>query len=563
MEAIVNHTIRKTAALAVAVLIGVSACADLDVPNPNAPDAERALATPGDVQTLIQGSYRQWWLGTQHELSGSPIMANQSFMFASWPANFGMFFYSRLPGVPIINRSVDQFYNEMVGYTWDQSYRAISAVAEGLQAINEDPAIAEGLGAEDVLRARAFGKFVLGIAHGSLAILYDEAWIIDETVERTDADGNALPLETRPYPEVLEAALGYLDEAIELSQGAGFTIPSSWTSRSVSAAQLARIASSKKAQFRSSVARTPAEREALPWDLILQDIDNGVTEDWGMMLQHLLNPWWSRMTSQFSDASVGWAQVSYMVDGMADQSGMYQDWLSSPPSDRLPQFEDGSPRLIQTPDQRFPQGDTEEEQRENPGMEHSVTESPHIVVGPLSWGQPARGTYRWSYYRRGVTDFLRASGSTPIEVPTITMAEMRLLRAEAHMYGVGGSEADAAALINVSRVAAGLNPTDAGGTNTDCVPRLPDESCGDLFEMLKWEKRMETAFFGLHAVPWWFDSRGWGDLYLGTALQRPVPCLQREIIQGIDPGAPACITFGGPGGDSSSPGSQYEYPHEL
>jgi hypothetical protein len=51
------------------------------------------------------------------------------------------------------------------------------------------------------------------------------------------------------------------------------------------------------------------------------------------------------------------------------------------------------------------------------------------------------------------------------------------------------------------------------------VPKRPSNAsnagggtvaCGNLFEALKWEKRIETAFsyFG----GWFLDSRGWGDL---------------------------------------------------
>jgi len=61
-----------------------------------------------------------------------------------------------------------------------------------------------------------------------------------------------------------------------------------------------------------------------------------------------------------------------------------------------------------------------------------------------------------------------------------------------------------------------------------CVPRVPDPAtnftsakCGTLFEALKWEKRMELAFMEYGA--WYLDSRGWGDLAVGTPLEWPVP----------------------------------------
>jgi hypothetical protein len=566
MEAIVKHLIHRTAALGLVLLFGLTACADLDVINPDAADTERALGTPGDIESLVGSSFNQWWQSAHEFDSGSPILGNQSFMMSSWPANFGMFFYSRLPGVAIENDPTHEFYTQMVSFAWNRNYRALSMVASGLNSLDE-PEIAEALGAERVHRARTFGRFMQGMAHASLAVRYDEGWIIDETVQLTDEEGFALVLETVPYEQVLVAALGYFDEAIAMAGAATWSsIPSSWVPSSVTLtpALLAQIAHSMKARFRANVARTPEERGNVDWAAVVADVDAGVTTDWSMRYSWFGSPFQSQMVGQFSNPSIGWNQMSYMMYGMADQSGMYQDWLSFPVGDRHPNFPDDTPRLIHTPDQRFPQGETLAEQRANPGMPHSLTGSPHIIIfgsdvdADPSWGQPARGSHRWSWYRDAKTAFHRSAGDTPTDVPEITMAEMRLLRAEAAFNGGPVSLAEAAAAINVTREAAGLAPTDAGGTNADCVPRLPDGSCGNLFEMLKWEKRNETAWFGMNANTWWFDGRGWGDLYRGTALQIPVPCLDRELM---DPAAPSCDTYGG-SGPMSSPGSSYNFPHE-
>jgi hypothetical protein len=139
--------------------------------------------------------------------------------------------------------------------------------------------------------------------------------------------------------------------------------------------------------------------------------------------------------------------------------------------------------------------------------------------------------------------------------PLVTGAEMRLLKAEG-LYRLG-DRAGAAALVNVSRTAAGLDPTDAQGANSSCVPRLHDGTCGDLWEMLKWEKRVETVWTGVAGANWWFDGRGWGEFWLNTPLQFPVPCDELRIM-----GETFCYTFGGPGGDMGSPGSVYDYPGE-
>jgi len=106
-------------------------------------------------------------------------------------------------------------------------------------------------------------------------------------------------------------------------------------------------------------------------------------------------------------------------------------------------------------------------------------------------------------------------------------------------------------------VAADLNSTDVNGTNTSCVPRLPNGQCGDLWEMLKWEKRHETVWTGVAHANWFLDGRGWGDLYKGTPLHYGIPCREVQVLQ-----LGACIDYGGTGGEFGAPGSTYQYPFE-
>jgi len=57
-----------------------------------------------------------------------------------------------------------------------------------------------------------------------------------------------------------------------------------------------------------------------------------------------------------------------------------------------------------------------------------------------------------------------------------------------------------------------------------CVPKVPSGStisCGNLWEALKYEKRIETAYTTYS--PWYLDNRGWGDLAETTPLFWAVP----------------------------------------
>lgn len=542
--------IRNTAVLSALLLLGAAGCADLAVENPNEPDAERALASAGDVESLIGGAYRTWYLGQDNYDGAGMFLSAMSFQHSFFAANSGMVEYSAFPRVAIGNDPSHPYFQNMER-PWVFSYRAISSVVNGLQAL-ENKEVADQLGAENVARARAYGSFVLGIAHGTAALLYDKGYVID-----ADNFDPEVKQEFVPYTEVAAMALKYLDRAAELSRNASFTIPSSWMSVNVTSDQLARIAHSYAARIRANVARTPSEREAVNWDAVLKDVQQGLNyqarEDFLMNMDVVFNDW------DKAEYNVGltyitfpaWGSMSYFVTGMADQSGNYQKWLSLPLGERRPVFPDGSEFLIITPDQRFPQGSTLAEQAANPGTYWKVP----LRGGKPSpvWAREARGVWRWSYYEERYGDALPWDQDTNDFWAEIDNREMALLAAEAHFRK--GRRDQAAEIINESRVAAGLNPTNGTGVNTSCVPKLPSGACGDLFEMLKWEKRLEAWGNGLLGAPWYFDSRGWGDLYKGSPLQFPVPASELSLFQ------VPFYTFGGQQ-PSASTGSTYAWPSE-
>ncbi len=534
-------TIRKILGIAALASFAATGCIDLEVINPNQPDRERALVTSEDIESLIGGSFTNWWWVQQSTASSGAILATISYMHSATAANFGMVQFSGWPKVPAHFRPADVFSWQNVGYAWSRIYRCIAAAQEGLRAI-EGGAVT--LAPADEARAQAVGNFTLGLCHGHAAILYDQAYIYDQSVDPEDVG-------LSPSPEVLAAALGYLDKAIAAASGQTFDIPVIWIPGNVNAARLVQLAHSFKARYRAAVARTPAERAAVDWNAVLADIDKGITADFGIDMTSGSGFFHNQQNNMVRLGA--WGQLSYQVLGMADTSGQYQRWLAIPPDDRHPNLSadrTSDPFLIITPDTRFAQGNTLAEQEANPGsLYHIWTGSGGYSVG---WLRPDRGTFRWSYYRSPVNEFLRSTGTRAgRDYPEITLREMNLLKAEG-LYRNGNLQG-AADLVNLTRTAAGLNATDAAGTNTSCVPRLPNGQCGDLWEMLKWEVRLETLATGYGNAPWYYFGRGWGDLAEGTFLQVPVPGDELELL--LLP----MYTFGGIGGEWSDPVGTYGY----
>jgi hypothetical protein len=522
-----------------ALLVASGACADLTVPNNNQPDQTRVIADAGDLETLIANSYLTLFTG--YTFQTDLVLSTAAFQHSAMAANLGMVQMSKIPREPINNTTSDAYaatYQEI----WYLAYAAIKAAVDGLNAT--DPANPEGFqildeetGADNTPRARAWGRFVQGLGHGLLALTYDQAFVYDQ-------GDDPATLELAPYGDVMAEALAMLDEAAAIAAANNFEIPTTWFGNvGMTKAEFIKTVNGYQALLRAGVARTPTERAAVNWAAVIADVDASF-QCAGASCENLTidadpNVWihGTHFFVGFSTQAGAWAQTFYFINGMADQSGAYQAWLAQPVLNR-------TPFLIQTTDKRFPQGGNATAQAQNPGR--------YILYGGTRGHvRSDRGTWRWSFYRDYRLD------DTPGDAgPSIMMSgrDLRLLKAEGLFRT--GNLAGAADIINETRIPNSLGPTNAAGLNPTCTPRLPNGSCGNLFEMLKWEKRMENYHYNFGA--WFFDSRGWGDLYKGTPIHWPVPARELQVL-----GMPL-YTFGGPGGyaNGASPGSSYAYPGE-
>jgi hypothetical protein len=540
-----------------ALLLALPACYDLTVTDPNAPDHTALWSNVDQLESQTADAFKAWFEANYAYSSVGLQLSVASFEHSSPWAGGGYTPFNELPRTSI---GLESVFSNKKWYPWYHLYEGYTTALDGLQAL-QDSAVRNGLGPGRAARLEAFSRFVEGLTLGSLALLYDRAAIPSE------ADypyGENPPLVG--YDSVMSVALADLEEAAGLSQGADWPdIPADWMSVAVTPDELARLAHSFAARFRANVARTPAERAAVDWAQVMADVDAGITTSWVMDMD-VHKGFYNEVIDY--GTYPGWAMETYFVLGLADQSGNYQRWLGLPVADRQPAPDTngdgkGDPVLIVTPDTRFPRGSTMLEQESNPGTLYAIpceagADAPAACAESdwniqNMWAHPERGTWRWSYYWH--TDTYPYSTWTDFHWPEITLAEMRLLKAEGLMRQ--GDAAGAAALVNVSRTANGLAATDAGGANTDCVPRMPDGRCGDLMEMLKWEKRLETHYAGPFGAGWYFDGRGWGDLYRGTFLELPIPCDELKIMN-----KSPCYTFGGVDGDMASPGSVYAWPGE-
>jgi len=503
----------------------------LVVDNSNNPDRDKALASVTDLENFLSTTYAVMHSGTLGGGGGSfglqPQLLTQGMEDVSGLANFAMGPVSAIPrnqlsNFPGAQGTLEAYRDFLVVH---RAARLATLALVRLQTLSL------GSPARDA-RARAFARFVQGVALGNLALAYDSAVIV---TENNTAD--AL-ISLSDYKTVMTAALAYLDSAIAIATNApagadGFPLPTTWINgRALTAVQFIQFARSYKARFRAGVARDPTERATLvDWSKVIADANVGITADFNITMDPTNG--WDVAWVQQHYAGAEWHQMSQFFIGMADTAGLYDQFLSTAPGNRLP-------FVIRTPDRRFPAGNDR-------GAQQAVIVPGNFTTVPYFQNRATAADRPGDPLQISQYDYVRSlafSLATRIgPYPVMTRAEIRLLAAEGYLRA--GNVAQAAILIDSSRVGKGVLPELAGVITdtvtavpggTACVPRVPDPAsapayakskCGNIWEALKWEYRVETAYTGYGM--WFFAGRGWGDLPQGTAVHRPVPYQELQV----------------------------------
>jgi hypothetical protein len=499
-------------------------CVDLTRPNNNDPNRERATSTPGDVEAIIASTFQLWWprvYGTTPSVMWAAMGYQTSTPFLCFSAQE----MAQEPRPSWNNTTVYVRSNTSSG-TWLDLYGVISLTNDGLKAL--DRGVNIGTNGADNSRARAFAKFMQGVAHGYLALQFDKAVIVDE---RTDVDTLTTPT-YQPYPEVMAAAISMLEASIAISDTATFTLPTAgWIpGLALTNRDLSRLAHTYIARFETYVARSETDRAAVNWADVIAEIDAGITADFAPIGSPTgLVDNGKRIFARANAFPGDQQRASNWLVGPADSLDGFKNWVATPVADR-------NPFQLRTADRRI--------QGEGVG-------SKGLYFGydaNVSWMNPTRGLYLRSFYY-----FHRfGTGTTWNNGPlvAITRTELDLLKAEALVRLNRASEA--IPLINKTRVANGkLPPIDLNGppNRAGCVPRRTDGTCGNLWDALRYEKRIEQA--GVDAQIAFYDARGWNTLARNSFLQLPIPGRELEIQRLPN------YTYGG-GGPMSAPDPNFD-----
>lgn len=499
-------------------------CQSLEVTNPNSPDINTVFGSSQNLEAALTGSWRAFWGVAQGARTNatSPvvqlsILGNELTSADALPLTI-----TQEPRVAIDNRDQGGWANRK---PWYDLYESIASAREAFQAINGglkigavDAATPNGA---DTPRARVFAKFLIGASNIYLGLIFDKAFMNDEKTIPSN-----YTYELKPYQDMLANGTRILREAIAEAKAApNFSIPGSFINGTpISRDDFVRIMYSYITRAEVYGARTPTDRAAVNWTAVLVRLDSGITRDFAQQADLTIGAT-SSAYYQYSNLQTN-GRTSNRLIGPADTSGEYQRWLGRSLGDR-------NQITIVSPDRRIH------------GVAGPTTAGTRFAYLPNQTMSTTNGTYMHSRYRN--VRYLLTPTNNYYQtglITTMSLDEMKFLRAEA-LYRLNRLP-EVIALINPTRVAAGLKPVTVDGppAGRDCVPRKDDGSCGTLFDALQYEKRIEL--FPTEAMITFADARGWGKLLPGTPVHFPVHGRELETL-----GLPY-YTIGG-GGAGSAP----------
>jgi hypothetical protein len=518
-------TMRKLGLLfSAGVLMLSTACPGLDVANPNEPDQQTALDSPEDVASLATSSLNRWYMASTDVDPWFMLMATADNLTSNF-GNFGMRFNNLQPRIPYENSSAggDQW---TARWPWQEFYGAMGAASDALRAIDGGVVIPTGTD-----RIRHVAMMTQAFSLAQLAMMFDRAFIVDENTDLT----GPLP-DLSPYADVGATAMQKLNALIAATNGAGHTYDPSvlpMTVGPLTSERIYRLANTMAAATLRYNARQPNDPNwtlgATEWGQILAYAQKGIGHGDGTQgapfdveVMGDATTWWSYIA--YYGAEQSWTRVDVRLINQAAANVPAE--FTSAHIDPVTAVHSIPPMI------------SDDDRVHCTGLQPGSTTIQ--LCGDFRWhstviGDRGRGVYMMSpisYYRyehhsRGSATFAQ----TP--VPWILAAESDLLHAEA-LIMTGGSKADAATLINHTRVGRGGLPAATGG-----------ESDADLLAKINYERQIE-----LYATNGWdvHRHRVAGTLREGTACQLPIPASELETL-----GAPI-YTFGGPGGGAGSAG---------
>ncbi len=495
----------STAGLGLVAALAVGGCGTLDIQNPNAPDASRALTDPAAITAVAGGTLRQFF-NTYNGLNGVGALVTQARSHtASWN-NFNMNFYSSVDADGTRNSRAWQNDPAAAGRTsvehfWQGYYAIASSAIDALYAVRINNLTFPNAAAK--VRTEATAQIMLGAALGQIALNYDKGYAIDETTDLASLD-------FVDRKALRDFAVAEILQGVALANGTTFTLDGAWTNGggTYTNQDLARLGNTLAAMTLAYWPRTPAENAAVNWSQVATLASNGLARDFIFV---------GDGCSAFCPDLQSWSndlfgirvhtRVANLLDP-ATQRTPFPDPDGNPPPD--------------SPDKRL--GDGSFGTADMEGDYGTIAKTANAGTD-FAWSAydaffASRGQYHQSnighirYDRGGVqstNDIYFGYGP----VPLISKDQNALIHAEAILRS-NGSLATAAQLINGTRVG-------RGGLS----PALASEGQTALLSKLEYETEIELLSLG--ASVFYNRRRFPNGVLTGTPREMPVPAKELGV----------------------------------
>lgn len=511
---IMNRFMRATGML---VAVALAGCGSLDVANPNAPDATRALKDPAALEAVAGGTMRTWF-NAYDGCEGNCVLVTQAQTFsASWN-NWNMNFYSSIDADG--KRLTRPWQNDpaaagrtSIEVPWGGMYATVSSAVDVLKAIRVTKTVINN--ASDTKRAEVIAELMLGASLSYIALNYDKGYIVDETTDVTT-------LQYSNRKQMRDAAIAKLQSAATAAKAASFTTVAGWTNGvSYTSAQIAQIANTLSAITLAYYPRNAAENATVAWAQVLTYTNAGMSSgtpvdfnfvgDGCISFCHEMLLWFDGF-----DGGRVHTRVANLMDPVT-QATPWPDGGNPKPNSADKRMGDGS----------FGDASIVDGFGTNPKTANAGTD---FVYSRQAIFRPSRGSYHQSnighirYDLSGIQDPGGIYGGYG-PAPVVTAIQSDLLRAEALLRT--GDLAGAATLINKTRVTrGGLAPATAGDLAAGLLTKLGYEN--------------EVELLGLGPAPFYWRRRT-DALLAGTPREMPVPAKELGVK------GEALYTWGGTG----------------
>ena len=537
-------------------VIAMGAC-DLNVGNPNSPDAKRAFSDPAGLEQLLSGAIRTW-AETRENYFILPLNTQANNYTASWN-NAAIRFYSSVGAdCPIrcgwtnASTAPEAAGGPTVEAAWYGYHTVLSSSTDVLRGIAGGTCFDDDCKTDSTLttRNKAVAKMLQGMAIAGIAMLYDSGFAVDETTDLSNP--RALSFSNRT--QMRDFALTKLNESYTLAGVGGWNTGDNWfgltQGRTYTNVQMQQLIRTMQAELIALWPRNGAENTAADWATVAtyaaQGVSSGTPYDWSYYVDINAAECGDFCIKTWGN-SIGTERVDTRVAALVTTN--HQDPWPVP---------GGNPCPTISADKRVGDGSWGPSDNFNGYATKAATANAgtDFACSGVAIFPPARGQYHQSNLQHIRYNHLAATGerlpngspACPLAAPCdgsgqdplYTRQMNDLLWAEG-LIRSGGDVALAAAKINNSRVGRGGLSALTGVEGTD-----------SLLKALQYEQEIE--FMGQGTDPF-FNRRRSGynaaaaggrpqytdGLIVNTPRQMPVPAKELDVL------LKEIYTFGGPG----------------